>query len=94
MANVLIDKASKLKPETRAAVEAELGRALKDDEDVSILAFPRRDAPTGDAYREASRQLKDHLANTDARTKPPEAETEAALDEALRNARPRYRERR
>ncbi len=37
MSNVLIHKARELKPQTRAAVEAELGRSLKDDEDVSII---------------------------------------------------------
>ncbi|MGD1104514.1 MAG: hypothetical protein ABSA59_20920 [Terriglobia bacterium] len=76
MPNVLIHKASELKAETRVALEAELGRSLQDDEEVSIMAFSRRDAPTGEARREAAHKL-----------------TEEALDAALRNVRPGYRER-
>ncbi len=48
MANGLIHKANELKPKTRAAVEAELGRLLKDDEAVSIMASAiRRCSPGG-----------------------------------------------
>ena len=54
MPNVLIYKARALKPQTRAAVEAELGRALKDDEDVSIMAFGTHDAPAIEARSRSS----------------------------------------
>ncbi len=45
MPNVAVHKAGELKAETRAAVEAELGRSLRDDEEVSIMAFTPQEAP-------------------------------------------------
>jgi hypothetical protein len=94
MPNVLIHKANELRPETRAAVEAELGRSLRDDEDVSIMAFSMHDSPKGEARREAGNRLEAHLQRIDAQTaKGSPEETEAALDEALKKARPGYRER-
>jgi len=93
MANVLIHKANELKPQTRAAVEAELGRLLKDDEAVSIMAFSMHEAPSGDARRKAAQKLQSHLQRTDKSGKTSEKQTEAALQEALKHARPGYRER-
>ena len=58
MPNVLIYKARTLKPQTRAAVEAELGRALKDDEDVSIMAFGTHDAPAIEARSRGSQKAE------------------------------------
>ena len=94
MPNVLIHKASELKAETRVALEAELGRSLQDDEEVSIMAFFPHDAPTGKARREAGHKLEDHFNRINQKLKgAPEEETEEALDEALRSVRPGYRER-
>jgi hypothetical protein len=91
MPNVLIHKANELKPQTRAAVEAELGRSLRDDENVSIMAFSTHDAPAGEARLEASQKLEAHLKRMDSQTaKSSSEETEAALNDALRNARPGY----
>jgi hypothetical protein len=95
MPNVLIHKASELKAQTRVVLEAELGRSLQDDEEVSIMAFSPRAAPTGEARREAARKLQEHFNRIDQKLKEaPEEEVEAALNEALRSVRPRYRERR
>ena len=94
MPDVLIHKASELKAETRVALEAELGRSLQDDEEVSIMAFVPHDAPTGEAHTEAGHKLRDHFNRIDQKLKgAPDEETEEALDEALRNVRPGYRER-
>jgi len=94
MLNVLIHKASELKAETRVALEAELGRSLQDDEEVSIMAFFPHDAPTGKARREAGHKLEDHLNRINQKLKgASEEEAEGALDEALRSVRPGYRER-
>jgi hypothetical protein len=94
MANVLIHRADELKPQTRAAVEAELGRRLADDEDVSIMAFALHSAPSGEE-RDAARQgLETYLKRADSqRADLPEGDAEEALGEALQNARPGYRER-
>jgi hypothetical protein len=94
MPNVLIHKASELKAETRVALEAELGRLLQDDEEVSIMTFVPHAAPTGGARAEAARKLQDHFNRIDQKMSGTQAEeAEAALDEALRNARPGFRER-
>jgi hypothetical protein len=94
VSSVLIHKASELRPKTRAALEAELGRRLQDNEQVSIMVFVPHEAPRGKARREAGRRLEEELNRIDAKTKTVrEAEAEAALDEALRSVRPGYRER-
>ena len=92
MPNVLIHKASEMKPQMRAALEAELGRSLKDDEEVSIMAFEPHPAPIGQARKRAARGLEEHFNRVDQKTKDiPDEEMEEILDEALRNVRPRYR---
>ena len=94
MPSLLIHRASELRTETRAALEAELGRSLQDDEEVSIMTFVPHAAPTGEARLEAGRSLQDHFNRIDQkRTSASPEETEAALDEAIRNVRPGYRER-
>jgi hypothetical protein len=94
VSSVLINKAGDLKPQTRVALEAELGRRLEDHEEVSIMVFVPHEAPTGKAHREARRRLEEHLHRIDLKTESvPEAEMEAALDEALRSVRPGYCER-
>ncbi len=94
MPNVLIHKASELRPETRAAVEAELGRSLQNDEQVSIMALATHEAPTGRARAEAERNLQEHLNRIDQKTNGVlEQEVEDAINEALGDVRPGYRER-
>ena len=93
MPSLLVHRASELKIETRAALEAELGRSLQDDEEVSIMTFAPPIAPTGESRRKAGRNLQDHLDRIDQKLKgaAPE-ESEEALDEAIRSVRPGYRE--
>jgi len=94
MPNVLVHRARDLKAQTREALEAELGRSLADDEEVSIMAFLPHAAPTGEARAEAARKLQDHFKRLDQKLQGvAEAEVEEALGEALRNVRPGYRER-
>jgi hypothetical protein len=94
MGNVLIQKVRELRPGTRAALEAELGRSLRDDEEVSIMAFEPHVAPKGKARKQAVRKLKEHLSRIDQRTKGiPAKEMEDALRKAMGSVRPGYRER-
>ena len=94
MLNILINKASELRPATRAALEAELGRSLGDDEDVSIMAFAAHDPPVGQARMEAGRKLEGYFARIDSRRPDaPDEEADAAVDDALKKARPGYHER-
>ncbi len=94
MSNALIHKANELKPQTRAAVEAELGRALADDENVSIMTFSVHDSPSGELRTDAVQKLEASFQKADEHMRNvPEQETESALNEAIRKARPGYRER-
>ena len=94
MPNVLTHKASELKAQTRVALEAELGRSLQDDEEVSIMVFVPHDAPMGKARAEAGNRLRAYLQRMDEKSQGAATEqTEDALNEALRQVRPGYRER-
>ena len=94
MPSLLIHRATELRTETRAALEAELGRSLQDDEEVSIMTFVPHAAPTGEAHTKAGRNLLDHFNRIDQKLKGVSPEkTEEALDEAIRSVRPGYRER-
>ena len=94
MANVLVHKVSEMRPEVRTALETELGRPLKDEEEVSIMAFEPHPAPAGEARKQAVQGLQEHLKQTDEKTKAvPDAEMEATLNEAMQSVRPRYVER-
>jgi hypothetical protein len=94
MPNVLIHKASEMHPQMRAALEAELGRSLKDDEQVSIMAFEPHPAPIEEARRQAARGLQEHFNRTDQKAKDiPDKEMEETVNEAIRGVRPSYRER-
>jgi hypothetical protein len=93
MPDVLIHKARELKPQTRAAVEAELGRSLMDDEDVSIMAFRTHEAPAGEARSQAGERLQAYFEKIDKRAADvTDEEAEAALQEALNKVRHGYRE--
>jgi diketogulonate reductase-like aldo/keto reductase len=89
MPNVLIYKARALKPQTRAAVEAELGRSLKDDEDVSIMAFGTHEAPAGEARSRVGQKLEAGFRRIDKKTASGSNETaEATFQQALKKVRP------
>jgi hypothetical protein len=89
MPNVLIYKARALKPQTRAAVEAELGRSLKDDEDVSIMAFSTHESPAGEAGSRAGQKLETCFKRIDKKTASVSNKVaEAALQQALKKMRP------
>ena len=89
MPNVLIYKARALKPQTRAAVEAELGRSLKDDEDVSIMAFGTHEAPAGEARLRAGQKLEAGFRRIGKKTTSGLNDTaEAAFQQALKKVRP------
>ena len=92
MQNIAIQRASQLPADIREAVEKTLGRALREDEEVSIMALSPHPAPSAETRRVLARRLEERLDKTADRTKDvPDEELEAAIDEALNNARPRPR---
>ena len=90
MGNIAIHKAKELPSDARRAVEHVLGRALEPDEEVSIMAFPPHDAPTGEARQVLARQLEDRITRTAESVRGvPNDEQEAAINEALNHVRPK-----
>jgi hypothetical protein len=79
--------ARELSPEQRRTIESLLGRALEDDEVVSIDISKGqivKRAPTGEAREKAFRDLFDRIDRTAQRVEGiPEAEIDAAIDEAV-----------
>ena len=90
MPNLVIYKARALKPQTRAAVEAELGRSLRDDEDVSIIAFGAYDSPAREACSRTGQKLETYFRGTDKKTvSGSDKVSEAALQRAPKIVRPK-----
>ena len=85
-----------LSPEQRRAVENLLGRAVAEDESVSIRGIrPSAIIPSrlsSEDRKEALGKLRGYFAKVDARRTPvSEAEEEEIINEALRSTRPGYR---
>jgi hypothetical protein len=88
--NATINWARDLTAPVKAAIENLLGRPLQDDEQVSVRAYRRHEAPQGEARREAARRLEEHLDRMAGKAKDvPEDQMEAAIDEALEQVRPK-----
>ncbi len=82
MQDLITEKAAKLPPEFRAAAERLLGRALDDDEEITLMAFPRHEAARRlDQY---SRKMTERVSDIS------DQELEDTLDEAMRHVRPGY----
>jgi hypothetical protein len=71
MENVSINLARDLPASARSAVENLLGRSLRDDEEVSIMALESHPAPSGEARRASAERLRGALdTNILARANP------------------------
>ena len=81
MQDLSTHKSKDLPPNAKAILEKLLGRYLADDEEVSIWASRPHAAPTGQARREAWRQLDEHLDRMAAKTGAPVEEIEKLVDE-------------
>ena len=87
MQNSALLRAGDLKPPVRAAFESILGRTLRDDETVSVNAYPPRPAPVGQEREDAYRRLIEHGDKLAQRVKGiPEEEIDAAIDDAVDHA--------
>ena len=86
-----IHKARDLTPHLRRAAEALLGRVLQEDESISVRVFKgdiAKQAPTGEARAEVFRRLRARIEQTaKAAQGVPEAEIDAAIDEAVDHVR-------
>jgi hypothetical protein len=92
----MLHRVKDLSPEQKLAVEALLGRAVSNDEAVSVRAIvPATIIPSQlsrEERAEALQPLDRYFAKVDARRKPvSEEEEEAIFMEAMQSARPNYR---
>jgi hypothetical protein len=87
-----LHSARRLSPPVRSALEQLLGRALSDDEAISVRAYQPHEAPSPEQQRAIAGELRRYFAKIDERTKDiPENEQDEILDEAIRSVRPGYR---
>jgi hypothetical protein len=87
-----LHSARRLSPPVRSALEQLLGRALSDDEAISVRAYQPHEAPSPEQQRAIADELRRYFAKIDEKTKDiPESEQEEILDEAIRSVRPGYR---
>jgi hypothetical protein len=90
--NIAIRRADELSSDARRVVEQVLGRTLRQDEEVSIMAFSPQEAPTGEARQALARQLEDRIAGTAERVRNvSEEEQDAVIDEAVTRVRSRQK---
>jgi len=86
MQNGALRKVAELPPDARHAVEAMLGRPLRDDEAVSVNVY--KPAPIGATRENVSQRLRERVDKTAKRVQGiPEAEIDAAIDEAVDHVR-------
>jgi hypothetical protein len=84
MSNSALSKARDLSADVRDALEKLLGRALQEEETISVQAYSTHQAPTGGERDEAWRRLLERIDKTAARVADvPESELDALIDEAV-----------
>ena len=87
-----LHSARRLSPLVRSALEQLLGRALGDDEAISVRAYQPHEAPSLEQQRAIAVELRQYFAKIDPKSKEiAESEQEEILDEAIRSVRPGYR---
>src|SRR5260370_33686894 len=84
MSNSALRKARDLSSDVRDALERLLGRALQEEETISVQAYPTHEAPTGSECDAAWRQLLERIDKTAARVRhAPESQLDAVNDDAV-----------
>ena len=83
-----VHKAGELAPNVRQAVESLLGRRLRADEHVSVIAYAPHAAPTGEERVELAKRVEEGMNRLSAKLdKVPEGELDRLLDEAVDHTR-------
>jgi hypothetical protein len=89
MDNIAVNMAADLSPTVRAANEDMLGRALGDDEQISVIAFCPHAAPTGANRGASAARLRDAMDDLAAKARPVDQnDLEDAFNEAMDYVRP------
>lgn len=89
MENIAVNMVSDLSRPVRAAIEDMLGRALRDDEQVSVMAFGAHAAPAGAMRAVSVDRLKVAMDAIAAKALPVNPQDlEDAFEEAMDHVRP------
>lgn len=89
MQNMAVNLAGDLSHTARTAIEDILGRALREDEQISVMAFRPHAAPTGKDRCVSAAHLKTAMDDLAAKALPVEQrEFEDAINEDLDHVRP------
>ncbi|MGH9433529.1 MAG: hypothetical protein ACRD3T_18520 [Terriglobia bacterium] len=84
MQNNVIHKVHELSPDAREAIERVLGRPLREEEEVSIMAFAPHEAPEGRDRQTLARKLEQRIKKTTKRVKnAPDEQVEEVINEAV-----------
>ena len=84
MQDIAIHKAHELPVDARQMIERVLGRSLREDEEVSIMALSPHAAPTGEARQMLARQLEERMNKTAGRVHSiSDEDQEETINEAL-----------
>jgi len=88
----MIHKARDLSSQQRVAIESLLGRAIAEQEEISIRALPETLPVSAERRRAIIEELRKHFAAVDAQRQPVSPqEADEIINEALRSTRPNYR---
>jgi len=88
----MIHKAKDLSPQQKLAIESLLGRAISEQEDISIRALQPQPGVTPERRSEILEALQAYFLRVDSQRQPVSSEQAAdIIDEALRSTRPGYR---
>ena len=92
MQNLTIQRANDLAPNVKSALEALLGRALENGEEISVMAFRPHSAPSSAERGECVERLVNQMNDMADRVRDAsDEELNEVLDEAMRSVRPGYR---
>ncbi len=88
----MIHKAKDLSLDEKRAVEALLGRALSEEEEISIRALPAPEGLSPERRKQIVAALEAHFAKVNAQRQPLSGEqADDIINEALRSTRAQYR---
>ena len=88
----MIHKAKDLSSEQRLVIESLLGRAIAEQEEISVRTLPETLPISPERRRAIIEELRKHFAAVDAERQPVSPqEADEIINEALRSTRPNYR---
>ena len=87
----MIHQAKDLSPDQLSTLEALLGKAVSQQDQISVRVLPVTPAVSMERRREVIAAMEEYFARIDARpVTHSEEETDAIINEALRSTRPNY----